>query len=525
MDRTKTEAVVIGAGMGGLSAALYLRALGLNVTVIEAMTHPGGKIRACPSAAGPVDAGPTVLTMLPVFRALFGLSGERMDRHLRLEEEPILARHFWPQGGRLDLYSDPDRSARAIETFAGSKAAREFEKFRAGAARLFEAFRAPMMEAARPSRAGVVAKILRAPQLIRDMAPHQSLEQMLTTRFTDPRLRQLFGRYATYVGATPHAAPALLALIWRAEEAGIWRVTGGMHRLAEALAGLAVRQGIVTRFGTAVADIETEDARATAVRLSDGTRIGADVVVFNGDPRALSSGRLGAGVCRAVRAGAVERRSLSAHVLACAARWTGPELAHHNVFFARDPRDEFGPIAGGQMPRDATLYLCAQDRGAAATPQAGTVERFEIIENAPPLAAEGDERGDPECLTRITRALCGFGAKMDPAPSQAELTGPRQFARMFPASLGAIYGQSPAGLTAAFKRPRARSRIRGLYLAGGGAHPGAGLPMAALSGRHAAEAIARDLGLTWRFHPTATPGGMSTGSPIAGAMPSRSSPS
>ena len=123
------KVVVVGAGMGGLCAAIRLAAAGLSVTLVEAQGTPGGKMRTVASDAGPVDAGPTVLTLRAVFEAVFAVAGERLEDHLTLIPQPILARHWWPDGSRLDLFTDPAQSAAAIERFAGQKAAQQLKNF------------------------------------------------------------------------------------------------------------------------------------------------------------------------------------------------------------------------------------------------------------------------------------------------------------------------------------------------------------------------------------------------------------
>ena len=110
----RTLILVIGAGMGGLAAAIRLACAGYAVQIVERATEPGGKMRTVPSAAGPVDAGPTVLTMRHQFDALFRLAGERLEDHVALIPEPVLARHWWPDGSSLDLFSDRAASVRAV---------------------------------------------------------------------------------------------------------------------------------------------------------------------------------------------------------------------------------------------------------------------------------------------------------------------------------------------------------------------------------------------------------------------------
>jgi 1-hydroxycarotenoid 3,4-desaturase len=523
----RQRVVVIGAGVGGLAAALRLAHAGCEVTVLERAAGPGGKMRSLPTVAGPVDAGPTVMTMRWVFDALFADVGARLEDHVTLHPEPVIARHWWHDGSSLDLFADSEANAAAIGALAGARAEAEFRAFDAEAAALFAAFDAPIMQAAKPDFARLAAAVMTRPGLTPALMPFATLARRLAARFTDPRLRQLFGRYATYVGGSPFLSPAVLALIWHAEARGVWRVEGGMHRLAQALAALAEAKGAAFRFGAHVERIEVQGGRACAAVLAGGDGGAADAIVFNGDPAALVRGLLGPEARRAVPRRSVSPRSLSAHVWSFAARPSGRELLHHNVFFGPDPAREFGPIAAGQLPQDPTLYVCAQDRGVGVTP-AG-LERFEIIMNAPPTGPGASEEGEacrmPEFRETVFGGLARSGLSFDPLPGPAALTTPAGFERLFPGSDGSLYGRSPHGLTASLQRPTACSSLPGLYLAGGGAHPGAGIPMATLSGRHAAAAILSGPASTSVSRRTAMPGGMSTRSATTARAPSPSSPS
>jgi 1-hydroxycarotenoid 3,4-desaturase len=156
------------------------------------------------------------------------------------------------------------------------------------------------------------------------------------------------------------------------------------------------------------------------------------------------------------------------------------------------------------------LYICAEDRFGGSNPS--DLERFEIIMNAP--AVPDDTTHSPkerqQCQTRILDRLRSFGLTFTPQPTDQMLTMPADFAQMFPASNGSLYGRSPHGMMAAFKRPTARTALKGLYLVGGGAHPGAGVPMATLCAQHAAGAIMQDLTLTSTSRQADMRGGMST---------------
>ncbi|MCH2163752.1 MAG: phytoene desaturase family protein [Marinovum sp.] len=520
--------IVIGSGFGGLAASLAIATAGGQVHVLERHATPGGRARHVPSQAGPIDAGPTVLTMRWVFDALFEAAGRRLEDYVTLHHQNILARHWWPDGSQLDLFANAEQNRDAVLAFAGAKAARQFEAFSRKAAELFNAFDAPLMRAPSPSILGLTGRVLKRPTLIKHMAPLSTLARALAKDFDDPRLQQLFGRYATYVGGSPYQSPAVLALIWRAEAAGVHVVEGGMHTLANSMMCLAQDLGVTFEFDAHVDEIVPCSDGTLSMSCSNATHH-AGCVVFNGDPRALATGALGPHVSHVAKQTRNTPRSLSANVWSFSATPVGPradELVHHNVFFCADPSREFQDIKDGRMPRDPTLYICAEDRGTDKPNP--TLERFEIIMNAPPLRTGVPPKGQEAqtCLTRTFPILKAHGLGFDPVPHPRHaLTDPLGFEKLFPATQGSLYGQSPHGMMAAFQRPQARTKVPGLYLCGGGTHPGAGVPMSALSGTHAAEAIMMDQTSRSPSHQTATPGGTSTRSPTVAPARSRSSPS
>ena len=499
---------VIGAGIGGLAAAVALATEGLRVTLLERAAAPGGKMRQVAASGAPIDAGPTVLTMPQVFAELFDLAGETLSDHLALEPATILARHAWSETEQLDLHADRARSADAIAHFAGPAEARAYLEFARRSARILTTLEPTFIRAPRPTVAGLTARA--GPRALAGISPFTTMARALAQHFQDLRLRQLFGRYATYCGSSPDRSPATLMLVAHLESQGVWRVRGGMHALAAVLAALATRLGVAIRYDARVDAIETVRGRAGGVTLSDGERIEADAVICNSDSNAVAIGRFGplGGAVRPTPPGA---RSLSALTWAVRARPTGFPLLHHNVFF-KSGANEFQELAAGQLPTTPTVYVCAQDRADAPVAVSGP-ERLLVLVNAP---ATGDRRQPDDqqeiarCRDRTVQQLLRCGLSLDLEAEGTVTTGPADWERLFPATGGALYGANAHGWMATFRRPGSRTALPGLYLAGGSTHPGPGVPMAALSGRLAASALIEDLASMRPSAPTAISGGTST---------------
>lgn len=502
--------VVVGAGIAGLSAALVLSRRGLDVTVLERRDRPGGKMREVAVGARAIDSGPTVFTMRWVFDALFDELGTRLEDHVTLQPLDILARHAWTDGSRFDLFADMERTTDAIGAFSGAVDARGFQRFSADAKRIFDVLRDPFICSPTPSMPG----LLRSAGF-RDLTaikPFKTMWSALEGYFRDPRLRQLFGRYATYCGSSPFDSPATLMLVAHVESIGVWLVDGGMYKLAEALSALAVERGVTLRTGADVSRIVVTSGRAAGVELAGGERIEADAVLTTADVAALSAGLFGSGAARAVAPLPEKARSLSAMTWSCVARASGFPLLRHSVFFSENYRAEFDSLFHRhRMAEEPTVYICAQDRDDSAA-TASTEERLFILVNAPP-AGDSQRFGTGEiglCAGQAFRTLERCGLALATTPDMTQVTTPADFNAMFPGTGGALYGRASHGWMASFQRPGARTTLPGLYVAGGSAHPGPGVPMASLSGRMAASSLIQDLVSTARSRTTAMRGGMST---------------
>jgi len=509
--------VVVGAGIGGLVSALLLAHRGLQVTLVESAATPGGKMRQVVVDGAAIDAGPTVFTMRWVFDQLLAEVGTTLDALLQLRPLEVLARHAWRgSDSRLDLYADRQRSAEAIAAFSSPAEARRFLAFCQQAARVHAQLEGPYIRSERPNLISMARDLgPRGLLTLAGLGPMSSLWHSLGRHFHDARLQQLFGRYATYCGSSPWAAPATLMLVADVELAGVWAVDGGMHAVAQSLATLAQARGVVFRYGQAVQQILVQGGHVRGVRLADGSTLAADAVVFNGDAHALASGLLGPQAQCAAAPVPVRRRSLSAVTWAIHGRAQGFPLLRHNVFFDTDYRAEFDDIFNQRrLPEHGTVYVCAQDRhdGVRSPARADEQERLLCLVNAP---ADGDTRPfdtqetDP-CEHRSLALLRQCGLTLQAQPHQVLRTTPADFHRLFPGTGGALYGPATHGWMSAFRKPGSASALPGLYLAGGSVHPGPGVPMAAMSGRLAAATLMAHLDSTSRWRRVVISGGMST---------------
>ena len=484
--------IVIGAGLGGLSAAIVLAARGERVTVLEQLDRPGGKMGEHMAEGFRWDTGPSVLTMRDVYEQLFALAGRRIEDYVELVPLQPVTRYFWREGTVLDATIDRSEMRRQIREFSPRDVDR-YDAFMDYAARLFATVKEPFLYRRKPA----LRDLLRLP--LRDTLKIDALRTMSRSTeaaFHDPRLRQLFNRFATYNGSSPYNVPATLNSIAHVEMgAGAFYPRGGMVRMAQAYENLARELGVEIRCGATVRRICVEGGRAVGVELAgvpESERLlHADAVVCNVDYVHARARFLDAGPSTRLEP------SCSGFVLMLGVRGVHEQLAHHNIFFNANYKREFDDIFERRVPcEDPTLYVCITSRSDPSHAPAGC-ENWFVLVNAPYLSEAWDWQIHAASYAAHIRSLLERHAGLDPAAVMYEkVFTPADLQRTYGGNRGAIYGFSSNGMAAAFLRPDNRdAEIRGLYYAGGSTHPGGGVPLVTLSGRAAAECLLEDRGV------------------------------
>ncbi len=493
--------IVIGSGLAGLASAAVLGARGYRVTVVEKNDWTGGKACQLEAEGYRFDMGPTILTIPSVLKRIFAEAGVDLAERLNLVRLDPQWRCFFEDGSRLDLVESPEQMAASLEKFSAH--AQDADGYRAFLS-VSEALNSISQRYFFWRPVGGLGDILDPQSWLslrgwRDflkIRPGKTVFNTVRSHIKDPRVAQMLDHFVQYVGSSPEESPAVLCGIAHMQtDEGVWYPIGGTRAVPVALRQLAEEMGVQFLTGRQVASIELEGDRVRGVRLDNQERLEAAAVISNMDAVRTFRELLPAGKARQK----FEKQrnyvpACSGVVLYLGLKRRYPELLHHDFVFSRDPEEEFDFIyRKGQPAPDPSLYLAAPAvTEPAVAPEGG--DALYVLAHTPYLRPDHDwSKMLPlyrQTMLDKLKRTAGLKDLEDNIAFEAHLT-PQDIHDRYAVLNGAIYGLASHGSMGAFK-PSNRTDYQGLYLAGGAAHPGPGMPMVLMSGWIAADALHQD---------------------------------
>lgn len=491
---------VVGAGIGGMSAAARLAKQGHQVTVFENSDQSGGKCRTEWFGDYAFDTGPSLLTLPAVFRDLFLKTGKRIEHVLDISPVDPAFNYNFADGSKVTFpnLSNP-KTYQEIEKSFGISASQSWRQIIERSEKMWEASRDSFIESELTS---IWPLLLRKNLInqINQISPFTSLRSLSEKLNLDPHLKMIIDRYATYTGSDPRSAPAVLLTIAFVESTfGAWHIKGGIGQLSVALEQRCRDLGVDFQFKSLVTKILVERNKVEGVVLSDGKIIKSDLVVSNSDAEYTFNSLIG----NEVSSARGERRKLKSATKSLAGfslllgldnKKSKPvDVKHHNVYFPENYDLEFDQIFTQKIPvTDPTIYLCAPKDSSMV--KGADKEAWFVLVNAPRHEPESGwdwKDGGQEYAQKIISKMDDLSLNVTNRLDFMEYRTPADLENYAMAPGGSIYGTSSNSPVSAFLRARNRSKVKGLFCVGGSAHPGGGLPLVGISAEIVAKAIGK----------------------------------
>lgn len=474
---TPRRAVVVGAGLGGLAAAVRLHARGYQTTVLEATDQPGGRAAVFHRDGFTFDAGPTVITAPYLLDELFALVGRRAQDYYQLVPVDPFYRIEFPDGSRFDYVGDEERILAQIAAFNPCDVD-GYRRLAAHAERIFDVGYAQLADVP----FGHFADMLRVVPAMARLGSHRSVYGMVARYLKDERLRQAFSFQPLLVGGNPFRTTSIYLLIhWLERKWGVHFALGGTTAIVQALTQLLNELGVEVRYGVPVQEVQVRGGRAVGVTTTDGRHLPADLVVANADPVQVYGQMIAPEHRRKHTDKRLRRRRLSMGLFVgyFGTRKTYPELAHHTILMGPRYRELLEDIFERKtLAKDFSLYLHAPTRTDPSLAPPGH-ECFYVLSPVP-----NDQSGidwnveGPRYFERILDHLDGgyLPALRENLVTRFHVT-PHYFRDQLRSAAGAGFGIEPRLSQSAYFRFHNRSEdVDGLYFVGAGTHPGAGVP-------------------------------------------------
>lgn len=480
---------IVGAGLGGLSSAIYLSSSGFKVKIFEKNDKLGGKLSYIMEKGYYFDIGPTLLTMPSIIEHLFSSAGENIHNFIEATKIEPVCRNFFSNGTCIDTNSEVEKMKSELNKIY-PLAGLDFEKYLNYSKKLYENTADIFLFEPFQELRYILKKRSLPVHRVLFLDAFRTIDKANRSFFKDERLVQLFNRFATYNGSSPYLAPATLNVIPYVEYGiGAYYVNGGMYKLIEAIEILARKLEIDVELNTEVDRIIIDNKTAKGISHS-GINEYFDFVVCNSDV-VESFNNLVQGFEKERKNLNKLEPSLSGMLFLWGVKTKSENLKHHNVFFSNDYQSEFKQIfEERKAPDDPTIYISISSKtNPEHAPQDS--ENWYVLLNMPYLDVFQDWDSEVRKMrSAVFKKLKKFGIDIENKIEYEKVLTPKEFYNLYRSNKGSIYGISSNSRMTAFKRPPNRNRIiKNLYFATGSAHPGGGIPLTILSGRHCADLI------------------------------------
>ena len=504
MNRSSAKVIVIGGGLGGLAAACTAAARGHQVTLLERNAWLGGKAAVLEEQGFRFDMGPTILTVPQVLQRIFTEAGKKLEHYLELVRLDPQWRCFFEGGSVLDLHENVQKMTRTLDAFAPggevSRCYRQFidysEKLHGISDRFYfwksiDGLR-DMFDVKTTFNTGTLRDVL-------SMRMGQTVAGTIRSYVPDARVSQMLDHFTQYVGSSPDQSPAILCAIAHMQtDRGVWYPMGGTGAVPQALRRLGSELGVNFVNGIQVRRIRRDEGRVVGVETDQGSRLEADAVISNMDALRTYRELIGGPLAQRFESQRKYEPACSGVVLYLGLKQRYEHLAHHDFVFSRDPHEEFEAIyRRGEPAPDPTCYLAAPSGTEPAVAPAGG-EALYVLVHTPYLRSHHDwSQMFPayrQVILNKLKRCAGMEDIEDRIVFEKALT-PQDIHERYQVLNGAIYGLASHGrFLGAFKPGNRQAKLLpGLYLSGGAAHPGPGMPMVMMSGWIAGDVLDQDV--------------------------------
>ena len=477
-------AIVIGAGIAGMAAAIRLKAKGYDVTVFESNSYPGGKLTEIRKNGYRFDAGPSLFTMPHLVEELFDLSDMKANDYFEYQKLDTICQYFYEDGTEITAFAEPKKFAKEIEEKTGVSQKKILQHLKKSA-ELYDITAPVFLEnSLHKSDTYFKAKTLKAILYLPRIQANTIMHKLNKKQFKNPKIVQLFNRYATYNGSDPYKAPATLNIIPHLEHnLGAYFPKGGMHSITKSIYKLAQSIGVKFEFNTGVERILVEKKQVIGVEIQNDKEIKADIVVSNMDVFHTYK-KLLPDVEHPTKILSQEKSS-SGLIFYWGIKKTFPKLDLHNIFFSENYKEEFEHIFDTKtIYKDPTIYLNISSKYNKEDAPKGCENWFVMINTPNNQGQDWDvfiNQSRAHVLSKLSRML---GEDIEPLIACESVLDPRLIESRTSSHLGALYGNSSNNKMAAFMRhSNFSNKIDNLYFCGGSVHPGGGIPLCLLSAK------------------------------------------